>query len=149
MSHGTNRRRRLNRILVRVLRDGTTIPNVVAVNSISKNAPVIETKSMTPDGKYVNQKMYGPNQSGEMSISVLNTGDQAVTGWIMSGLGGDQASARKTAKLLYKDTTGSTVLTMEFTDVLVSSIDYGSLSAGEANAIQMTINLSFVDMTTT
>ena len=28
--------------------DGTTIPNVVAVNSISKNAPVIETKSMTP-----------------------------------------------------------------------------------------------------
>ena len=74
--------------------DGTTIPNVVAVNSISKNAPVIETKSMTPDGKYVNQKMYGPNQSGEMSISVLNTGDQAVTGWIMSGLGGDQASGR-------------------------------------------------------
>lgn len=129
--------------------DGTTIPNVVAVNSISKNAPVIETKSMTPDGKYVNQKMYGPNQSGEMSISVLNTGDKAVTGWIMSGLGGDQASARKTAKLLYKDTTGSTVLTMEFTDVLVSSIDYGSLSAGEASAIQMTINLSFVDMTTT
>jgi len=129
--------------------DGTTIPNVVAVNSISKTAPVIETKSMTPDGKYVNQKMYGPNQSGEMSISVLNTGDQAVTGWIMSGLGGDQASARKTAKLLYKDTTGSTVLTMEFTEVLVSSIDYGSLSAGEASAIQMTINLSFVDMTTT
>ena len=105
--------------------DGTTIPNVVAVNSISKSALVIETKSMTPDGKYVNQKMYGP-PVGEMSISVLNTGDQAVTRWIMSGLGGDQASARKTAKLLYKDTTGSTVLTMEFTDVLVSSIDYGS-----------------------
>ena len=79
---------------------------------------------------------------------MLNTGDKAVTGWIMQGIGGDQASARKTAKLLYKDTTGSTVLTMEFTDVLVSGIDYGSLSAGEASAIQMTINLSFVDMTT-
>jgi hypothetical protein len=37
---------------------------------------------------------------------------------------------------------------MEFTEVLVSSIDYGSLSAGEPSAIQMTISLSFVDMTT-
>ena len=128
--------------------DGTTIPNVVAVNSITKTAPIIETKSMTPDGKYVNQKMYGPNQSGELSISVLNTGDSAVTQWIMQGLAGDQSSGRKTGKLVYKDTTGAPVLTMEFSDMLVSSIDYGSLTAGEASAIQMTINLSFVDMTT-
>jgi len=128
--------------------DGTTIPNVTAINSITKTAPVIETKSMTPEGLYVNQKMYGPAQSGEMSISVLNTGDQAVTGWIMAGLSGDQSSARKTAKLVYKDATGAAVLTMEFSDVLVSSIDYGSLTAGEASAIQMTISLSFVEMKT-
>ena len=84
-----------------------------------------------------------------MSLTVLNTGDKAVTGWIMKGLQGDQAGGRKTAKLVYKDTTGATVLTMEFSDVLVSSIDYGSLTAGESAAIQMTIGLSFVDMKTT
>ena len=39
--------------------DGTAIPNVTAVNSIKKDAAIIETKSMTPEGLFVNQKMYG------------------------------------------------------------------------------------------
>ena len=129
--------------------DGNPIPNVTAVNSIKKDSSIIETKSMTPEGLFVNQKMYGPPQSGEMSLTVLNTGDKSVTAWIMKGIQGDQAGGRKTAKLIYKDTTGATVLTMEFGDVLVSSIDYGSLTAGESSAIQMTIGLSFVTMTTT
>ena len=85
--------------------DGVTIPNVVSVNSIKKTAPIIETKSMTPTGQYVNQKMYGMAQSGEMSITVLNTGDSSVTSWIMDGLSGNQTSGRKSAKLVYKDTT--------------------------------------------
>jgi phage tail-like protein len=129
--------------------DGTAIPNVTAVNSIKKDSTIIETKSMTPEGLFVNQKMYGAPQSGEMTLTVLNTGDKSTTAWIMKGLAGDQAGGRKTAKLIYKDTTGATVLTMEFSDVLVSSIDYGSLTAGESSAIQMTIGLSFIDMKTT
>jgi hypothetical protein len=93
--------------------------------------------------------MYGAPQSGEMTLTVLNTGDKSTTAWIMKGLQGDQAGGRTTAKLIYKDTTNATVLTMEFSDVLVSSIDYGSLTAGESSAIQMTIGLSFIDMKTT
>lgn len=128
--------------------DGTKIPNVTAVNSITKEVSIIETKSNTPEGVFVNQKMYGPPLAGEMSISVLNTGDKAVTGWITKGLEGDQAGGRKTAKLIYKDTKGQAVITHEFSDVLISNIDYGSVTAGEATAIQMTINLSFIDMKT-
>lgn len=127
--------------------DGVTIPNVVSVNSIKKSAPIIETKSMTPTGQYVNQKMYGQAQSGEMSITVLNTGDSSVTSWIMEGLAGNQTSGRKSAKLVYKDTMGATITTMEFGSVLVSEVDYGNTTAGEPSAIQMTIMLSFVELT--
>ncbi|MDP4805349.1 MAG: phage tail protein [Candidatus Nanopelagicales bacterium] len=126
--------------------DGVTIPNVVAVNSIKKSAPIIETKSMTPTGQYVNQKMYGMQQSGELQLTVLNVGDPSVTQWIMSGLSGDQSSGRKSAKLIYKDTTGSPITTMEFGSVLISEVDYGNTTAGEPSAIQMTITLSFVEM---
>lgn len=126
--------------------DGVTIPNVVAVNSIKKAAPIIETKSMTPTGQYVNQKMYGIQQSGELTLTVLNVGDASVTQWIMTGLSGDQTSGRKSAKLIYKDTTGAPITTMEFGSVLISEVDYGNTTAGEPTAIQMTITLSFVEM---
>ena len=126
--------------------DGVTIPNVVAVNSIKKQAPIIETKSMTPTGQYVNQKMYGMTVSGEITLTVLNTGDSAVTQWIMSGLSGDQTTGRKSAKLIYKDTPGAPITTMEFGSVLIAEVDYGNTTAGEPSAIQMTITLSFVEM---
>ncbi len=60
-----------------------------------------------------------------------------------------QVLARRRSFLYIGHLRVLTVLSDGVHRVLVSSIDYGSLSAGEASAIQMTINLSFVDMTTT
>ena len=59
--------------------DGQTIPNVVEVNNITKGTSTIETQSMTPDGTYVLAQMLGPRQSGTLTLTVLNTGDQNVT----------------------------------------------------------------------
>jgi hypothetical protein len=59
--------------------DGTTIPNVVEINSIEQKTNTIETKSMTPSGIYQIQQMLGPRQSGSLSVTVLSTGDPAVT----------------------------------------------------------------------
>ena len=126
--------------------DGETIPNVVEVNGIEKKTATIETKSMTPDGKYVLQQMLGPNQSGTVTLTILNTGDASVTKWLLQGINGDFAGARKTGKLVYKDTTGSPVLTMEFTNVMVTGITYGDLKAGDASAISMKITMTFTDL---
>lgn len=126
--------------------DGQTIPNVVEVNNISKHTDTIETRSMTPQGAYVLQQMLGPNTSGTMTITVLNTGDQNVTTWLMQGIQGDFAGARKTGTLIYKDTQGKAVLTTTFTNVMVTGISYGDLKAGSAEYISMVINMTFTDM---
>ena len=85
--------------------DGTVIPNVVEVNNIEKKTSMMETKSMTPDGKYVQAQMLGPNQTGTLSLTILNTGDPTVYSWLMTGINGDFKTARKTGVLTYKDTT--------------------------------------------
>lgn len=127
--------------------DGQTIPNVVEVNNITKGTSTIETRSMTPDGQYVLQQMLGPTQSGTLTLTVLNTGDQNVTQWLLQGINGDFKGARKTGTLVYKDTTGATVLTMTFTNVMVTNITYGDVKAGEPSAINMVISMTFTDMT--
>jgi phage tail-like protein len=126
--------------------DGTAIPNVVEVNNITKNTAMIETRSMNPTGQYVLQQMLGPNTSGTMTITVLNTGDQDVTTWLMQGISGDFAGARKTGTLVYKNTQGAAVLTTTFTNVMVTGITYGDLKAGSAEYISMVINMTFTDM---
>ena len=127
--------------------DGQTIPNVVEVNNITKGTSTIETRSMTPDGQYVLQQMLGPTQSGTLTLTVLNTGDQNVTQWLLQGINGDFKGARKTGTLVYKDTTGATVLTMTFTNVMVTNITYGDVKAGEPSSINMVISMTFTDMT--
>ena len=127
--------------------DGQTIPNVVEVNNITKGTSTIETRSMTPDGQYVLQQMLGPTQSGTLTLTVLNTGDQNVTQWLLQGINGDFKGARKTGTLVYKDTTAATVLTMTFTNVMVTNITYGDVKAGEPSAINMVISMTFTDMT--
>ena len=127
--------------------DGQVIPNVVEVNNITKGTSTIETRSMTPDGTYVLQQMLGPTQSGTLTLTVLNTGDKNVSQWLIQGINGDFKGARKTGTLVYKDTTGTTVLTMTFTNVMVTNVSYGDVKAGEPTAINMVITMTFTDMT--
>jgi hypothetical protein len=56
--------------------------------------------------------------------------------------------ARKTGKLVYKDTYGTPVRTIEFTSLMVTSVSYGALKAGEAPGINITISMTFTEMTT-
>lgn len=128
--------------------DGQAIPNVIEVNNIAQQTATIELKSMTASGMYVIQQMLGPRQSGTIQVTVLATGDGGLTKWFLSGLEGDFKGARKTGKLVYKDTYGTPVRTIEFTGVLVTSVTYGSLKAGEAAGINITITMSFTEMIT-
>ena len=126
--------------------DGTVIPNVVEVNNIETKTSMMETKSMTPDGKYVQAQMLGPNQTGTLSLTILNTGDPTVYSWLMTGINGDFKTARKTGVLTYKDTTGSTVLTINFSDVMLTGVTFGDLKAGGAEAINMKIDMTFTEL---
>lgn len=126
--------------------DGQTIPNVVEVNGIDWRTSTIEVKSMAPTGQYQIQQMLGPRQSGSVSVTVLSTGDPSVTQWFITGLGGDFKGARKTGTLIYKDTYGTPLQTIEFTNLLVNSVSYGSLKAGEASGVTMTISMTFTEM---
>jgi len=127
--------------------DGQNIPNVIEVNNIQQETATIELKSMTPSGQYVIQQMLGPRQSGALQVTVLATGDGGITKWFLDGLQGDFKGARKTGKLVYKDTYGTPVRTIEFTNLMVTSVSYGALKAGEATGINITISMSFTEMT--
>ncbi len=126
--------------------DGESIPNVVEVNNIQQQTATIETKSMTPTGQYQIQQMLGPRQSGTLQVTVLASGDPAVTQWFMTGLSGDFKGARKTAQLVYMDTYGTPIKTVEFQNVMLTGVSYGALKAGEAAGINMTLTMSFTDM---
>lgn len=126
--------------------DGQTIPNVQSINEISQATQTIETKSMSPAGLYTIKQMLGPRQSGVANITVLATGDPSVTAWFMTGLTGDFKGARKTGTLIYKDTYGTPVLNIEFSELMVTSVSYGSVTAGSSSAISMTIALTFSEL---
>ena len=126
--------------------DGQTIPNVQSINEISQSTQTIETKSMTPTGLYQIKQMLGPRQSGTLNVTVLSTGDPAVVAWFMSGLTGDFKGARKTGSLIYKDTYGTPVMTIEFSELMATSVSYGAVTAGQSSAISMTIALTFSEM---
>jgi phage tail-like protein len=127
--------------------DGQNIPNVVEVNNIQQQTSTIESKSMSPSGGYVIQQMLGPRQSGTLQVTVLASGDPSVTQWFLAGLSGDFKGARKTAVLAYLDTYGAPVQTVEFQNVMVTGVSYGALKAGEAQGINMTLTMTFTDMT--
>ena len=127
--------------------DGQNIPNVVEVNNIQQQTSTIEAKSMSPSGGYVIQQMLGPRQSGTLQVTVLASGDPSVTQWFLAGLSGDFKGARKTAQLAYLDTYGAPVQTVEFQNVMVTGVSYGALKAGEAQGINMTLSMTFTDMT--
>lgn len=128
--------------------DGQNIPNVIEVNNIAQETATIELKSMSPSGQYVIQQMLGPRQSGQLQVTVLATGDDGITKWFLDGLRGDFKGARKTGKLVYKDTYGAPVRTIEFTGLMVTNVSYGALKAGEATGINITISMAFTEMTT-
>ncbi len=128
--------------------DGQNIPNVIEVNNIAQETATIELKSMSPSGQYVIQQMLGPRQSGQLQVTVLATGDDGITKWFLDGLRGDFKGARKTGKLVYKDTYGTPVRTIEFTGLMVTNVSYGALKAGEATGINITISMAFTEMTT-
>lgn len=126
--------------------DGQTIPNVQSINEISQSTQTIETKSMTSSGLFQIRQMLGPRQSGTLSVTVLSTGDPSVTAWFMTGLTGDFKGARKTGSLIYKDTVGSPVMSIEFSELMVTGVSYGAVSAGQSSAISMTISMTFTEM---
>jgi phage tail-like protein len=126
--------------------DGQSIPNIQSINEISQSTQTIETKSMTPTGLFQIKQMLGPRQSGTLNITVLSTGDPAVTAWFMTGLTGDFKGARKTGSLIYKDTYGTPVMTIEFSELMATSVSYGAVTAGQSSAISMTIALTFSEM---
>ena len=128
--------------------DGMTIPNVIEVNNISQETAAIELKSMSPTGQYVIKQMLGPRQSGQLQVTVLATGDSTLTKWLLGGIAGDFKGARKTGKLVYKDTMSMPVRTMEFSEIMITSVAYGAVKAGEPTGINMTISMGFTEMTT-
>jgi hypothetical protein len=64
----------------------------------------------------------------------------------MTGLGGDFKGARKTGTLIYKDTYGAPVQTVEFTNLMVTGVSYGALKAGESSGINLTLSMTFTEM---
>jgi phage tail-like protein len=126
--------------------DGQQIPDIVAVNGIEQKVNLFENKAMTSTGVYQMMHMLGPRQSGSLTVTVLNQGDPSVTQWFVTGLSGDFKGARKTGTLIYKDTYGNPVQSVEFTNLIVTGLSYGEVKAGEGSGVTMTITMAFTEM---
>ncbi|MCU1693857.1 MAG: hypothetical protein JWM64_2948 [Frankiales bacterium] len=118
----------------RVKIDGIQIPKVIEVSGLKSEVDKIELKQQTQDGKYVVRQMPGRPKPGEVTVTRGLTDSKTMSDWLSTVVKGDLKGSRKTASVELLDYTGTTILTYNFTNCWVRSIEVNSLKAGASES---------------
>ena len=110
--------------------DGIEIPKVTEVSGLKREVDKIELKQQTNDGKYVVRQLIGRAKPGEFTVTRGITDSKTVSDWLKTVMQGDVSGARKTASVQLLDYEGKTLVTYNFTNCWVRSVEIGSLKAG-------------------
>ncbi len=111
--------------------DGIELPKVIEVSGLKSEVDKIEHKQQTSDGKYLVRQLIGRPKAGEITITRGLTDSKTVTDWLKNVVEkGDVAGARKTAVVELHDYQGQVLLSYNFTNCWVRSVEVNSLKAG-------------------
>ena len=112
--------------------DGIQVPKVTAVSGLKAEVDKIELKEQTSDGSFVVRQLIGRPKAGEITITRGLTESRTVTDWLKMVAQGDVAGARKTVSVALFDDAGAPIMTYEFANCWVRSVEVSSLKAGAA-----------------
>jgi phage tail-like protein len=110
--------------------DGIQIPKVIEVSGLKNEVDKIELKQQTADGKYVIRQLMGRPKAGEITVTRGLTDSKTILDWLKKVMQGDVAGARKTASVQLLDYQGAVLMTYNFANCWVRSVEVNSLNAG-------------------
>jgi phage tail-like protein len=122
--------------------DGVVINQIQSVSGLKMENDVIELKHNTSDGKYVNKKLPGRPQSGEVQLVRGLTDDKTFESWIKKSLTGDLKEARKGGSVIVYDYMGTALKRYKLTNVWPKSLEIGQLQAGDTSVLTETLTLA-------
>ncbi|MBZ2197043.1 phage tail protein [Occultella gossypii] len=114
----------------RVTIDGIEIPKVIEVGGLKSEVDKIEMKQQMKDGKYVVRQMVGRPKPGEFTVTRGLTDSKTISDWLKTVMQGDMAGSRKTAAVELLDYQDGLLMTYNFTNCWVRSLEVTSLKAG-------------------
>ncbi|TDE98775.1 phage tail protein [Occultella glacieicola] len=114
----------------RVTIDGIEIPKVIEVGGLKAEVDKIEMKQQLKDGKYVVRQIFGRPKAGEFTVTRGLTDSKTVVDWLKTVSQGDLAGARKTAAVELLDYQDGLLMTYNFTNCWIRSVEISSLKAG-------------------
>lgn len=122
--------------------DGVQIKQIQSVSGLKVEADVIELKHNTNDGKYINKKLPGRPQSGEVQIVRGLTDDKTFQDWIKKVSQGDMKGSRKGGSIIVYDYMGTAIKRYKLINVWPKSLEIGQLQAGDTSVLTETLTLS-------
>ncbi len=131
----------------RVTVDGIEIPKVTEVSGLKSEVDKIEHKQQTKDGKYVVRQLIGRQKPGEITITRGLTESKTIVDWLKTVMEGDVAGARKTACVETCAYDGQTLVSYNFNNCWVRSVEVSALKAGAAELATEKFVICFDEVT--
>ena len=122
--------------------DGVVIKQIQEVTGLKMDVDVIDLKENTNDGKYVNKRLPGRPQPGEVTLTRGLTDDTAFDEWIKKSRFADMAQARKGGAIIVYDHMGSPLKRYKLTNAWPKSLELGSLKAGDTSVLTEKLTLT-------
>jgi len=123
--------------------DGVQIKAIQEVSGLKMSQAVIELKHNTNDGKYINKKLPGRPESGEVTLVRGLTSDGSFDKWIKSARFGKMGEARKNAEITVYDFEGSPLKRYKLTNCWPKSVEIGTLKAGDTNIVTEKLTITY------
>lgn len=122
--------------------DGVVIKQIQEVTGLKMDVDVIDLKENTNDGKYVNKRLPGRPQAGEVTLTRGMTDDKSFDDWIKKSRFADMGGARKGGAIIVYDHMGQPLKRYKLTNCWPKSLEIGSLKAGDTSVLTEKLTLT-------
>ena len=113
--------------------DGITIKSITEVSGLKIEQDVIEFKENTPDGKYQLRRLPGRPKAPDITLTRGLTSDNSFEKWVQNSRFGKMGDSRKGGAIIVFDFEGNAVKRYKLTTAWPTSLEVGTLKAGDTS----------------
>jgi phage tail-like protein len=122
--------------------DGITIKAITEVSGLKMEQDVVEYKENGPDGGYQIRRLPGRPKAPDITLTRGLTADQSFDKWVKDSRFGNMADSRKGAAIIVYDFEGNAVKRYNLTNAWPTSLEVGSLKAGDTSYLSKKLVLT-------
>jgi phage tail-like protein len=112
---------------------------IMEISGLKQEFDMIEVKTQTADGKYVNNKIVGRAKAGTVTLTRALTEDTQFADWVKEA--GEGKMPRTNGSVIVYDTMMSPIMRYSLIDCQPSSLEIGTLKAADTNVTTEKITL--------